>query len=219
MHKYELLLNKTILLQEMNKEYIEALLKNGQIKLISYKKNTVIHFEGDPCTKLEIIVSGEVVVERLDETGGLLTIAKFSGNDILGGNLMFSKTPSYPMTITTHKPTKIIEIEKELLFELLVQNPSFLRRYLEYVSDHTSILGYKLKDYVNKTIRESLMSFLFHESTKQNSKIIKLNMTKKALSEKLGVQRTSLSRELSKMKKDGLINFDSEFITILDDKE
>ena len=40
-------------------------------------------------------------------------------------------------------------------------------------------------------------------------------MTKKVLADKIGVQRTSLSRELSKMKNDGLIDFDSESITIL----
>jgi DNA-binding transcriptional regulator LsrR (DeoR family) len=56
---------------------------------------------------------------------------------------------------------------------------------------------------------------LENEKRSQGSKIIKLNLTKKALAEKIGVQRTSLSRELSKMKKDGLILFDTNYITIL----
>ena len=42
-----------------------------------------------------------------------------------------------------------------------------------------------------------------------------LNTTKKALAEKFGVQRTSLSRELAKMKKDGLIDYDVKTITLL----
>lgn len=215
MQKYESLLNETILLQELNPKDVQNHMKAGQLKIKSYKENTVLHFEGESCTMLEIILSGEVAVERLDESGGLLTIAKFKNNDILGGNLLFSQTPAFPMTITTNKPSIILEIKKEVLFDLFVNNPSFLRRYLEYVSDHTSILGYKLKHYVNKTIRENLMSFLEHESKKQNSKRIDLNMTKKALAEKIGVQRTSLSRELAKMKKDGLIIFDTESITLL----
>ncbi|NLZ83309.1 MAG: winged helix-turn-helix domain-containing protein, partial [Clostridiales bacterium] len=44
---------------------------------------------------------------------------------------------------------------------------------------------------------------------------IKLNMTKKALAERIGVQRTSLSRELAKMRAEGLILFDKDAITIL----
>ena len=59
------------------------------------------------------------------------------------------------------------------------------------------------------------MNYLNYESKKQNSNCIKLNITKKAIAEKIGVQRTSLSRELAKMRKDGLIQFDSDMITLL----
>lgn len=214
MSEYESLLSSIILLQELNPKDIQDYLRQGHFKFISYKKNTVIHFEGDFCNKLEVILSGKVVVERLDEAGGLLTIAEFLDNDMLGGNLLFSKNPYFPMTITTKQPSVILEIDKELLFVLFCKNPSFLRIYLEYVSDRTTILSYKIKNHVNKTIRESLMSFLAHESNLQKSKKIMLNMTKKELAEKIGVARTSLSRELTKMVKDGLIKFDFESITI-----
>lgn len=215
MKKDESLINQTILLQELPPEDVRLYVKEGQFKIVSYKKNTVIHFEGEFCNKLEIILSGEVIVERLDESGGLLTIAVFIENDILGGNLLFSNNPSFPLTITAREPSTIVEIEKKLLFELFVKSPSFLRRYLEYVSDHTSILGNKIKQYANKTIRENLLSFLRHESNIHHSERIELHMTKKALAEKIGIQRTSLSRELAKMKKDGLIQFDSSSITLL----
>jgi len=215
MHPYESLLETAALLKVLRREEIQSYVNAGRFRLISYKKNKVIHFEGEPCTKLEIILSGKVVVEYIDEDGGLLTIAEFFSDDLLGGNLLFSKSPYYPMTITSQQPSVILEINKDLLFELFCSNPSFLRMYLEYVSDHASILGDKIKDYLNKTIRESILIFLKHESKRQNSNHIRLNMTKKALAEKIGVQRTSLSRELAKMQHDGLILFDTGSITIL----
>jgi len=73
------------------------------------------------------------------------------------------------MTITAQQPSVIVEIKKDLLFEIFCTNSSFLKMYLEYISDHASILGDKIKHYVNKTIRESLMSILKYESRKQNS--------------------------------------------------
>ncbi len=215
MSNYDSLIKEATLLQELKSEDIKKYLKSNLFKVQSYSRDTVIHFEGEPCAKLEIILSGEIVVERIDESGGLLTIAEFLSNDILGGNLLFSQNPHYPMTITSKQQSVILEIDKELLFQLFCENPSFLRKYLEYVSDHSTILSFKLKSYVNRTIRENILSFLEHEKKKQNSNRILLNMTKKALADKIGVQRTSLSRELSKMKNDGLINFDSESITII----
>ena len=144
-----------------------------------------------------------------------MTIAEFFSGDILGGNLMFSKNPYYPMTVTAKEAALIFEINKDLLFRLFSNNHEFLGNYLEYVSDHTVILGDRIKHYVNRTIRESITGYIDYERKKQNSNIIKLNMTKKALAERIGVQRTSLSRELAKMREDGLIEFNSVSIILL----
>lgn len=209
------LVKNLTLLKPLPKEDVESFLRRGKFRIVSFKKKSIIHFEGEQCSKLEIILEGKVVVERIDEAGNLLTIAEFYNDDILGGNLLFSKNPYYPLTITSKSTSRILEIGKELLFDLLCTNPLFLRTYLEFIADHTFLLGDKIKHYVNKTIRESVLSFLKYESKKQNSNHIKLEITKKALAEKIGVQRTSLSRELAKMKKDGLILFDKDSITLL----
>jgi len=190
-------------------------LTEGSCKITQNGKNNVVHFVGEVCSKLEIILSGKVVIERIDESGNLMTIAEFFSGDVLGGNLMFSKNPHYPMTVTTKQPTVILEINKARLFQLFSDNHDFLKSYLEYVSDHTVILGDRIKHYVNRTIRESIMSYLEYELKKQNGNIIKLSITKKALAEKIGVQRTSLSRELAKMRDDGLIKFDLDSIELL----
>ena len=209
------LIRSTTLIKSLSGEDILANLKSGKFKVTSYKKSSVVHFDGERCSKLEIILSGKVVVDRIGESGNLLTISEFYNDDILGGNLLFSKYPYYPMTVLTQLPTDILEIDRETLFELFCNNPIFLRTYLELTSDRAFILGDKIKHYINKTIRESIMNYLNYESKIQNSNRIKLNTTKKSLAEKIGVQRTSLSRELAKMRDDGLILFDTDSITLL----
>ncbi|MDD2217202.1 MAG: Crp/Fnr family transcriptional regulator [Eubacteriales bacterium] len=209
------LIRSTTVVKSLSDKDILTNIKNGNFKVTSYKKNSVIHFDGETCSKLEIILSGKVVVDRIDESGDLFTISEFYQDDILGGNLLFSKNPYYPMTVSSQLPTDILEIDREALFELLYNNPIFLRTYLELISDHAFILGDKIKHYINKTIRESIMNYLRYESKSQNSNHIKLNITKKALAEKIGVQRTSLSRELAKMREDRLILFDTDSITLL----
>jgi len=209
------LMGQIDLMKSITPQEIESYLIEGSCKITQYKKNNIVHFVGEVCSKLEIILSGKVVIERIDESGNLMTIAEFLGGDVLGGNLMFSKNPYYPMTVTAKEATLILEINKDRLFRLFSDNHEFLSSYLEYVSDHTVILGDRIKHYVNRTIRESIISYLNFESKKQNSSIIKLSMTKKALAERIGVQRTSLSRELAKMREDGLIEFNSVSITLL----
>ena len=214
--KYLELMRQIDFIKSIKPQEIDSYLNEGSCKIAAYRKNNIVHFVGEVCSNLDVIISGKVVIERIDESGNLMTIAEFLGGDVLGGNLMFSKNPYYPMTVTAKEATLILEINKERLFSLFSDNHEFLKSYLEYVSDHTVILGDRIKHYVNRTIRGSIVSYLEYEYKKQNSNIIRLSTTKKALAERIGVQRTSLSRELSKMRAEGLIKYDSHTIEIVD---
>jgi CRP-like cAMP-binding protein len=215
MNPYKNLMKRSFLLSSIPPEKISSCLEDGSFRISAYGKNNIVHFSGEVCAKLEIILSGKVSVERIDESGSLMSIAEFFSGEILGGNLLFSRHPYYPMMITAKQPAVILGIHKERLFKLFGDNPVFLRRYLELVADHTAILGNRIQHYVNKTIRECILSDLSYERQKQNSNRIQLPATKKAWAESMGVCRTSLSRELAKMRKEGLIRYDSKSIELL----
>lgn len=215
MKKYLNLIQNAALLSSLTESEILDCLNNGSFMVAEYPKNKIAHFEGEVCSKLEIILSGKLTVDRIDESGNLLTVAEFFTDDIVGGNLLFSSSPLYFMTITAKQKTVILSIEKSTLFKLFTQNQSFLESYLMLVSDNANILGDKIKRYIKKSIRESVLSYLEIEAKHQNTQQIKLDISKKELAEKFGVQRTSLSRELAKMKNDGLILYDANTITLL----
>ncbi|MDD3068352.1 MAG: Crp/Fnr family transcriptional regulator [Acholeplasmataceae bacterium] len=208
-------MKQTTLLSSLSAEEIKRYISDRSFATHVYGKNNIVHFSGEVCSKLEIILSGSIVVDRIDESGNLMTVAEFLSDDILGGNLLFSKNPHYPMTITAKSPTVVLEINRERLFQLFSDNHDFLKSFLEFISDHAMILGDRIKHYVNRTIRESILSYLDYECKKQNSNHIKLSITKKALAERIGVQRTSLSRELAKMRDEGLIEFSIDSIVML----
>lgn len=181
-----------------------------------YGKDEIIHIEGDLCSQIELIVHGEIVIERIGASGDLMTVNHFHHGDIIGANLIFSSTDHYPMTITARKASKVIIIRKETLFELCNQYPSFLMAFIKVISDLSVLLGTKMKNRISRTIRQSIVTYLNKQQTLQGGDTIHLTMSKKALSEMFGVSRTSLSRELQKMRDEGLIVFDAKTIRILD---
>lgn len=165
---------------------------------------------------MEIILDGKVSIERISEAGELLTITNFEEGDILGGNIVFASNPYYLMNVTTLEKTSILEINKDILFNLLSSNNEFLRAFLEFISDTTSILGNKIKHHIKTSLRTSIINFLKQEYIKQHSHTIRLPFTKKELAERLGCERTSLSRELTKMKNDKIIDYNKDLITVID---
>jgi CRP-like cAMP-binding protein len=203
------------LLRPVPAEGINRLLKDGSARITEYRTDTVVHFEGDHCAGLDIILKGRISLERIDASGKVFSVGDFHEGDVLGGNLLFSRNPVYPMTAVTCENTIIATIKKDALFMLLSENPDFLLTYLEFVSDNANILGEKIRYDMKKPIRDCMLDFLRTERHNQKSKHIRLNITKKALAERFGVQRTSLSRELARMKKDGIILYDAKSITVL----
>ncbi len=215
MNNYIKLIQNTFLFYSFTSETIQEYMKNKKFRVVEYFKNNTIHYEGELCERLEIILSGTVIIERINKNGNILAVAELNENDVLGGNLLFSKNPYYPMTVSAKTTTKVLEVKEEDLFDLLSKHPFVLRSYLELVCDNAYILGNKIKDYAQKTIRESILNYLNYECKKQSSNEIILPITKKELAKKIGVQRTSLSRELAKMRDDGLIKFTRNTITLL----
>jgi CRP-like cAMP-binding protein len=217
--KYIEALVESPILSAFSREELEALLSLGKIKIKSYKKEAILHFDGEPCTCMELIIEGRVSIDRIDSAGNLLTISDFSEGDILGGNIMFSSHPVYLMMVTALRDTVLLEVPKEVLFELLSSKPEFLRAYLEFVSDLTATLGNKIRNAIQLPLREKIIKYLNQEMRLQNTNEIVLRQSKTALADRLGVQRTSLSRELKKMQEDGLIIFDAKRIRVLKEFE
>ena len=209
-------LKQNILFKDFSSEALLTLFYTHHYRISQYKKNTIIYFEGEKCFAFDIIIQGEILIQKIDEKGNILTVAQFAAGDNIGGNLLFSNYPFFPMSIIAKSDTLVLHIGKSLIVQLCQDNRNFLLEFLKCISDKTMILTNKIKSISMKSIKQSIIDFLNYEYYAQGNRKIELNMTKKELAERLGIQRTSLSRELNKMKKAGLVSYDSHSITIND---
>ncbi len=214
------------------KEYLNSLLKSDifsdkDIELINnredlkpalnyYNKNSIIHLAGEKCNALEIIVKGEALVQSIDEDGNALTINDLTVGEAMSANLLFSSQPFYPMSVFAKTDIVIISFSKRQILTFC-QQQSFLESFLRCLADRTATLSGKIRVLKQKSLREQILGYLVAQYKVQNTKKIRLKTTKKALANRFGVRRSSLSRELSKMRDDGIIEFDAKSITILDD--
>jgi CRP-like cAMP-binding protein len=189
---------------------------NDNYFIKTYTKESVIYLQNETCNSMDIILDGNIIIQKIDAEGNVLTISDFTLGDVIGENLLFSSSNKYPMTITAKSKTEILHIKRELILKLCQTNNCFLNIFLKSLSDKSMMLTKKITTLSMNNLRQSIIDFLMYENHRQKSSKIKLNMTKKELSEKIGVQRSSLSRELNNMRADGLIDFDAKHIYIID---
>src|SRR5699024_327257 len=176
-----------------------------------------IYIQNEKSNTIDILLNGKVAIQKIEENGDVLTVATFSSGDILGGSLAFSMTNEYPLTVIAAAESNILHIKKELILKLCQSNEEFLVKFLQSLSTQNLTLTNKIKSISMKSIRDKIIGYLTYEYYAQNSTIIRLNISKKELAERFGVQRPSLFREMKKMKEEGLIDYDHSHIIILDE--
>lgn len=202
----------------ITKEELTKIIRPSRFEMKGYDKDQIIHLQNEICHTMDIVLSGKVSVQKIDESGNILTVNVFSDREILGANLMFSSRNCYPMTVVSVTNVVMLHIYKECVLELCQKSEGFTIGLMTEISNKTVRLADKINDISLKTIRQLIMDFLRYEYHIQKSTVIKLNISKKELAERLGVQRSSLSRELSKMRKDGLLVYDIKTITIIEER-
>lgn len=207
-------LKKTLLFGHYSNEELMEVLEIIDYRISQYKKNSLVFIENETCTTFNIILTGAIQIKKIDSFGRTLTIAAFGAGETLGENLLFGAQNTYPMTGQAKLDTTILQIPKETILQLCQKDSIFLTQLLRVLCDKTVAISGKLKNVTLKSIRQGISEYIFEEYRKQNSLTISLNMTKKAWAEIMGIQRPSLSRELIKMKKEGLIDYDLKTISI-----
>ena len=209
-------LKRCILFKDMKYEDLSNFLNMSNYTIKKYPEGNVVVIEDNKCEELGILLEGLLEVQTLYPSGKLLTLTQLKPVEIFGEAILFSKVNKFPATIGAIKDSKIMFIKKENLISCLTNCHKFMENFLELLSNKLLILNKKVKMLSLESIRKKIENFLMEEYKKQGSNIIEVSLSRKEMAEHMGIQRPSLSRELIKMREEGIIDFNREVIIIKD---
>jgi CRP-like cAMP-binding protein len=195
---------------------IRTMLQITPHSLISFGKNQIIAVEGEACFSIGIIIVGSVDIKKIFASGKTVTITTMNTGDIFGEVLVFSKTNKYPSTIMAAKDTKVLFISRDSILNLAHTNLGFLNNIMHLLANKVLMFNDKIKYLSMQTIKQKISNLLIEYYKKQNSLTLVLPVKRKEMAELLDIPRPSLSREMIKMKEDGIISFHKNKIEILD---
>ena len=185
-------------------------------KIEEYPGNYTIAIETDISRNIGIILEGRVLVKAYTLGGKNFTLNTLDTGQIFGDILMFSDISNkFPGSLVTQSKTIIAYFPNYIFQEYLYQDRKLLQNFLRHFSDKAYEMNYKSKLLSQDSVRDKILYYLYYQRNIQQSNQIKMGMTKEELANQLFIQRPSLSRELSIMKKEGLIDYNLKTITIL----
>lgn len=216
MEKLAEILSHSYLFNGFNLDEIQEITTLIHYKIDEYEKNQIIAHEGDPISTLGLVLEGHVEIQKTYSLGKLVTVRKIYNGDTFGDVSVFSDRTVYPSTIISSSKSKVMFISTQNIINLCMKNEIFLKNYLRSISNKTLYLSDKLKNISYETIRKKVINYILNEYKNQESLIITLNISRKEMAELFGVTRPALSNEFINMKKDGLIEYNQNTITIND---
>jgi len=178
-----------------------------------YPKDFVIYRENDICKRLGYIIKGNLVLIHYTKSGEERILAKLTTDDLFGDFLINSKYPFYPGNLICLSETEIVFLNRRDLDRLIGNNSNFRLFYLNQLSDKALKLNYHNKVLMQSSLREKILLYLDQKVLENKSRTIPIN-SKQSLANFLNVARPSLSRELTLMKKDGLIDYNKQEIVL-----
>ncbi|MDD3996783.1 MAG: Crp/Fnr family transcriptional regulator [Sphaerochaetaceae bacterium] len=190
-------------------ERTQAMLATRECSMNAYTKGALVHIAKEPCESIDIVVEGELSVDHIDEEGNLTGIAYLHRDDIVGGNSIFAEVPSYPATISAATDVTLLSFKRQTLIRILEENHQALRVYLQLTSENSFMLSNKIMTTIGMTLRKRILIYLAKKAHFAADTLTPFGESKTRLALLLGSRRTSLSRELARMRFEGLIRYDA----------
>ncbi|MDI3481306.1 MAG: hypothetical protein PWQ97_961 [Tepidanaerobacteraceae bacterium] len=201
------------------KEELTSLLNCLNPKICSYKKNDYITIAGNNFDSVGILLEGEATVNKENAAGNRTMMTILKPGDMFGEMVAFSKRSIWPATVQAHEDCKVMFLAREKIIgecekacpwhNMLIQN------ILGILSERALMLNRKVEYLTITGIREKISTFLLEQYKKTGKTTFMLPMNRKELAEFLNVSRPSLSREMCRMRDEGIIDFHMATVKIL----
>lgn len=204
----------------IEKNNVEELVNSIDFRISCYEKNEYIAREGDKINEIGIIISGEVAIIKENAEGKRVIIDVMTEGGVFGEVVVFSANKILPSTVFVQKKSVILFLSVQKIFYngygKSIFHEKFIINLLRNSSEKALLLNEKVEYLVIKSMRGKLCTYFYQQYKMNQSKDIIITMNRSDLADYLSVSRPSMSREMCRMRDEGIIDFNKEFIQILD---
>ena len=186
-----------------------------------WKKQSHIFLQGDPLENVYFIYDGKIKIYKSDINGKeqIVTIAK-KGD--MFPHVGFFRKGEYPAYAEVLEQSTLIAIPISKFESVLIENPELCIKVFKVLGEKIVDLQNRLEEQILNNTYEQIIKLLIRLAQKYGKEqedgtiLLKSEFTNKDLASMIGTTRETISRTLTKMKKDELIEVDDHGHMLLD---
>lgn len=214
------ILTKSALFHSIKPEDLRGMLVCLQPKIHTYAKNDYIALEGDALPGIGIMLVGHGSIMKENASGQRYIMGRLEAGDIFGEMVVYATNSVWPATIQALENSTIMFLAREKIIgdccKMCPWHRSLIENMLRIISEKALFLNKKLEYLTIRSMRGKISAYLLDQYKKNNRPVFTLPMKRHELADFLHVSRPSMSRELGKIRDEGIIKFERSTIEILD---
>jgi CRP-like cAMP-binding protein len=203
-------ISKTALFKGCSDEDIKRMAKSLNFKTADFRKKDTIFGVGDIVDEIGLVLSGSVRIEHCDFFGNKSILGIVAEGEVFAEAYACISGEPLMIDVVANDDCEILFISVPKLFSAYGQSDSRNRLIQNLVvigSQKNLQLSRHSIHTTPKTIRGRLMSYFSEQISAQGSNKITIPFDRQQLADYLNLDRSALSKELMKMKRDGLIDY------------
>ena len=186
-----------------------------------YSEDETILIQGDVIEKIGIIAAGKVLSVKYHYDGTSQILQTFRRNDIIGLEAVSSTFFTSPSMLIAETDCTLAFFRYSEFFTTHAISDTckitLLQNMTKILSDENIKIMYKVDVLSKRTIRERITTYLSIISEKRGSRTFDIGMTQEQFAQYLCINRSTLSKELNEMRREGFISFSGSRYTICSD--
>lgn len=218
--EYVEIISKTALFKGIERDKISVMLECLKPKVSSYNRNDCIVISGVVFESVGIILKGKATVSKENAAGNRIIMTVLEKGNIFGEMLAFSSQTIWPATVQAQESCMVFFLPRGKIVgecdRMCPWHRSLIQNFLRIISERALMLNKKVEYLTIKSMREKISTYLLEQYKITGDKNIILPLKRYELADFLNVSRPSMSREMCKMRDEGIIDFHLTAFRILD---
>lgn len=219
MKRYATILQKCGLFAGIEENQLLTMLSCLGATVHEYEKNQVILSEGDAAERIGVVLSGAVQIIRIDYYGNRSILTELQPAGMFGESFACADVARMPVDVVATEKSEVLFVDAKHILHMCSSACGFhhqlIYNLMKLVATKNLIFHQKLEIISKRSTREKLMTYLMMQAKQQNSNSFTVRFDRQELADYLEVDRSGLSAELSKLRKEGVLECRKNHFTLL----
>ena len=175
--------------------------------------------QGDTVSEVGLVLSGDAASMKIDGQGKPLLLTSLEPGSFVGILVAASREQTSPVFVQALTDLSALFFPVASLVSPCPKNcPEhgiLTKNFLACTAKKSLSLNDRIDCLVRRSVREKVTVYLRHMARERGSREFSIPLDREAMAGYLNVDRTALSRELSRMKAEGLLEYRKNFFRLL----